>query len=64
MMTKHTAFILILASLLTGCQRRELVGNLSNMQTKESRPAAVIKQGNTIDAIWKVGLTAAVVFLL
>jgi large-conductance mechanosensitive channel len=55
----------MLASLLTSCQRRELVGNLSNMQqTKESRPETVIKQGNAIDTIWKVGLTAAVVFLL
>ncbi len=63
-MTKHITLILILASLLTSCQRRELVGNLSNMQTKESRPETVIKQGNTIDTIWKVGLTAAVVFLL
>ncbi len=61
---KHITLILILASLLTSCQRRELVGNLSNMQTKESRPETVIKQGNTIDAIWKVGLTAGVVFLL
>jgi len=64
MMTKHITLILILASLLTSCQRRELVGNLSNMQTKESRPETVIKQANTIDTIWKVGLTAAVVFLV
>jgi hypothetical protein len=54
----------MLASLLTSCQRRELVGNLSNMQTKESRPETVIKQGNAMDTIWKVGLTAAVVFLV
>jgi large-conductance mechanosensitive channel len=64
-MTKHITLILILANLLTSCQRRELVdNNLSNMRTEESRPAAVIKQGNMLDAIWKAGLTAAVVFLL
>jgi len=40
-MTKHITLILILASLLTSCQRRELVGNLRNMRTEESRPAAV-----------------------
>ncbi len=34
------------------------------MQTKESRPETVITPGNMIDAIWKVGLTAAVVFLV
>jgi hypothetical protein len=34
------------------------------MQAEESRPAAVIAPGNTLDAIWKVGLTAAVVFLV
>jgi hypothetical protein len=34
------------------------------MRTEESRPAAVITPGNTPDTIWKVGLTAAVVFLL
>ncbi len=65
MMTKHITLILILASLLTGCQRRELVdNNLSRMRTEESRPAAIITPGNTLDTIWKVGLTAGVVFLL
>jgi|LQAB01.1.fsa_nt_gi hypothetical protein len=39
MMTKHIILILILASLLTSCQCRELVGNLDRMQTEESRAA-------------------------
>ncbi len=64
-MTKHIALILILASLLTSCQRRELVGNnLTNIRTEESRPETVITPANTLDTIWKVGLTAAVVFLV
>jgi hypothetical protein len=61
---KKTLAIIMLASLLTSCQRRELVGNLGNMPKAESKPATVITPGNTLDAIWKVGLTAAVVFLL
>ncbi|MDR2831320.1 MAG: hypothetical protein LBV62_00125 [Rickettsiales bacterium] len=33
------------------------------MQTEESRPETVIAPANAIDIIWKVGLTAGVVFL-